>query len=124
MTKHGKGAFWDFLHKSYTLTSLLTFLIVTFAQRWLSKTKLGKFKINSAKVKQIFSSSLELWAGNQISLESKKKKGECVLNKYPLCIISEWMNLSQQRERVKEREAWSAAVHGVAESRTGLATTQ
>ena len=30
------------------------------------------------------------------------------------------MNLSQQREIVKEREAWSAAVHGMAKSRTGL----
>ena len=30
------------------------------------------------------------------------------------------MNLSKLREIVKDREAWHAAVHGVAKSRTGL----
>ena len=30
------------------------------------------------------------------------------------------MNLSELRELVKDREAWSAAIHGVAKSRTRL----
>ena len=30
------------------------------------------------------------------------------------------MNLSKLREMVKDREAWRAAAHGVAKSRTGL----
>ena len=36
------------------------------------------------------------------------------------CIISESMNLSQPWEIVKDREAWSGAVHGVANSQTWL----
>ena len=34
------------------------------------------------------------------------------------------MSLSMLREAVKDREAWHAAVHGVAKSRTNLATEQ
>ena len=34
------------------------------------------------------------------------------------------MSLSTLREAVKDREAWHAAVHGVAKSRTNLATEQ
>ena len=30
------------------------------------------------------------------------------------------MSLSKNQEIVKDREAWSAAVHGVSKSRTGL----
>ena len=30
------------------------------------------------------------------------------------------MNLNKRRETVKDREAWHAAVHGVAKSQTGL----
>ena len=30
------------------------------------------------------------------------------------------MNLNKLRETVKDREAWHAAVHGVAKSQTGL----
>ena len=35
-------------------------------------------------------------------------------------IISMDMSLSKVRRIVKDREAWRAAVHGVAKSRTGL----
>jgi len=34
------------------------------------------------------------------------------------------MSLSRLREIVKDREAWSARVHGVTESRRGLGTEQ
>ena len=35
-----------------------------------------------------------------------------------------YMNLGKLRETVREREAWSAAVHGVVKSQTGLVTEQ
>ena len=34
------------------------------------------------------------------------------------------MSLSKPRERVKDREAWSASAHGVAKSQHNLATEQ
>ena len=34
------------------------------------------------------------------------------------------MNLGKLQETVRKREAWSAAVHGVVKSRTGLVTEQ
>ena len=34
--------------------------------------------------------------------------------------LTQWMSLSSLRKMVKDREAWHAAVHGVAKSQTGL----
>ena len=49
-----------------------------------------------------------------------------LVNKWYLLLLlgHYYMNLGKLREIVREREAWSAAVHGVAKSRTRLVTEQ
>ena len=49
-----------------------------------------------------------------------------LVNKWYLLLLlgHYYMNLGKLRETVREREAWSAAVHGVVKSQTGLVTEQ
>ena len=49
-----------------------------------------------------------------------------LVNKWYLLLLlgHYYMNLGKLQETVRKREAWSAAVHGVVKSRTGLVTEQ
>ena len=52
--------------------------------------------------------------------EGKRRKGRQMMRWLDSIIDSTGMNLSKFRETVKDRRAWYAAVHGVAESWTQL----
>ena len=59
-------------------------------------------------------------------------QSQCLTSDFHSCVYSRWysftdsmdMNLSKLQEMVKDREAWSALVHGVAKRRKDLATEQ
>ena len=60
-------------------------------------------------------------------IEGRRRSGRqrmngilCLLNGMAIVSDSMDMNLSKRRESVMVREAWCAAVHGVAKSRTQL----
>ena len=53
-------------------------------------------------------------------IEGRREKGRQRMRWLDDIIDSKDMNLSKFQERVKDREAWRAAVHGVSKSQTRL----